>query len=619
MAEMRRITEAEYMKKNGIKPKMTKGFPAVKAMMNKNSVKSVNEIAEPLEKKIIASLPMTHLEVSESDKSFGCVKSTFTLQLATDDVKENALKSVNSQSNDDAPVYESVTMTSRLLYEDGSTEIPFSYSDPITKSNVTLTSVPFQTRNVKLLSGLEGFLDVTVACEKKSGVDYFELKQPVSLSETITTFLVEPKYSEITKPVSQSDVTKSDLNQIKLMYARVDQDTKHHNQLTDYGYETNNKSGDMKLMLPLKFSIMLAKGVNPRKDSAGNTKLLATVDEIKTLGKFGDDFKLARPAVYDIDVGLQTPLLKHHYDNYYKDSPDQDYLDKGLAQCVSAGTKEVTGQTFNTINVDFAINADNSDDWFANIGRGVNNNNTTSTLIATFKFAVTDANGDLKILTILIQSFSLAQFTAAGAQPNYNTLVSGGTNQFNFYIPPIYIWWGCFADDVKITMANGGVKRADEICVGDIVKTADGRSATVGNVYAGTDEDIYVIITEDDIVLRVSGNHPMCTNIYENTFRAAQDFNPGDKLIGEDGSEKIIRHIDKVPYGKKVYNFAFEEHPIEGCAILGNGIWSGDLIAQNTCERKAFEEALEKRDQATPTDYAAQLSELLKAAAKANK
>jgi hypothetical protein len=112
----------------------------------------------------------------------------------------------------------------------------------------------------------------------------------------------------------------------------------------------------------------------------------------------------------------------------------------------------------------------------------------------------------------------------------------------------------------------------------------------------------------------------MCTNLYENTFRAAQDLRPGDKLIQEDGSETVIRHIDKVPYGRKVYNFSFNEYEDEGCAILGDGIWSGDLIAQNTCARRAFEAAQAKRAQeppSPPTEFASELAELLKAAAKA--
>jgi hypothetical protein len=179
----------------------------------------------------------------------------------------------------------------------------------------------------------------------------------------------------------------------------------------------------------------------------------------------------------------------------------------------------------------------------------------------------------------------------------------------------------CFAEDVRIMLGDGRLERADHIRVGDIVKTAGGRNATVGNVFDGTDEYIFVIITEDDIALRVSGNHPMSTNIYENTFRAAQDFRTGDKLIGEDGSETNIRHIDRAPYGGKVYNFAFEEFSEEGCAILANGIWCGDLTAQNNCERRAFEATKAQKGQNAdqPTDYTAELAELLKAAAKAQR
>jgi hypothetical protein len=613
MSELVKLTANEYMNLNKLTKNMLGHFPAVKKTMLEESITAASDDIPP---DVLGNMTAINLNFSSDTKKSGCVSGTLSMSFANEKMKKRAANTVKDK--DFPPIYDSVTSNAFILDMDGQTVIPLSWGEPVTATNVVDFNANISTGNIGFSKGYEGILCVTSACERDSVTDYYAVMDVVSLGEPEYNGLVEPDKCKVTLPVSTSDVTTPKFNQIKIMYARTTQDTEHPDQTTDYEYADNNKAGDLQLLIPFEFSVLLSKNVKIREVS-GVKKPLATVDEIKAGSLFPDKFKLVRPSFYDIDIGLKDTVNRYHYFDQYDGDHDQEYLDKGLLHCVTTGSEIVGDVTYETLKVSFSGDGDN---WFHNIGKNITNTHTTSSVKSTVKFAVTDANGNNKILTVLVYSMTLQQLITPAQTYKYYTLYPGGTNQYNFYIPPIFIWWGCFAEDVKIKLASGEIKRADRICVGDIVKTGDGHTATVGNVYTGTDEYIMVIVTENDRVTRVSMSHPMCTNLYENTFRAAKDFNPGDKLIQEDGSETTIRHIDKVPYGRKVFNFSFNEYEDEGCAILGDGIWSGDLIAQNTCERKAFEAAQAKRaqePQSPPTDFASELAELLKAAAKAQR
>jgi hypothetical protein len=157
----------------------------------------------------------------------------------------------------------------------------------------------------------------------------------------------------------------------------------------------------------------------------------------------------------------------------------------------------------------------------------------------------------------------------------------GGANTQRVYIPEIEIQWGCFSADAKIKVVNG-IKRADEINVGDKVETYSGEILTVHNIITGTDEMIYCIVTESGMVTKVSAGHAMKLYSSDNPDGvkiAAGNIKPGDVLMTPNGNV-TVKHCDEVPYGNTVYNFTFAERQTAQY-IEADGFWSGDFHAQN--------------------------------------
>jgi hypothetical protein len=148
-------------------------------------------------------------------------------------------------------------------------------------------------------------------------------------------------------------------------------------------------------------------------------------------------------------------------------------------------------------------------------------------------------------------------------------------------IPPIVIYWGCFSADAKIKVMQG-TKRADEIKIGDKIEVYAGEILTVENIYTGEDETIFCIVTENNLVTKVSGGHAMKLYSSDNPDGvkiAAANIKPGDVLMTPNGNV-TVKHCDEVPYGNTVYNFTFAEHKTPQY-IEADGFWSGDFMAQN--------------------------------------
>lgn len=154
------------------------------------------------------------------------------------------------------------------------------------------------------------------------------------------------------------------------------------------------------------------------------------------------------------------------------------------------------------------------------------------------------------------------------------------------YIPPIVIYWGCFAKDTHIKMAGGKTERADKIRIGDRLPAMGGKILTVAEILTGEDPEIINIKTEKGSI-RVSGGHAMW--IYDESSKdgrrkAAARLKRGDQLLSPYGTFEIT-DISRELYNDKVYNFIFEEEETANY-IEANGYWSGDFYAQNEEEKK---------------------------------
>lgn len=176
-----------------------------------------------------------------------------------------------------------------------------------------------------------------------------------------------------------------------------------------------------------------------------------------------------------------------------------------------------------------------------------------------------------------------------------------GKDDTEVYIPPIEIYWGCFARDTLIRTADES-KRADQIVIGDQIPALGDKILTVTDILQGKDPEIIYIATKDGKRIRVSGGHAMLVvdeAAPSGRRAAAGQLHVGDKLMTPDGVS-VISEVMTVPYNDTVYNFVFkgEENPNY---IEADGFWSGDFYAQNTKKEKTpaklTEEAMALRDE----------------------
>ena len=175
-------------------------------------------------------------------------------------------------------------------------------------------------------------------------------------------------------------------------------------------------------------------------------------------------------------------------------------------------------------------------------------------------------------------------------------------NGTTVFIPPIEIYWGCFAKDTQIRIADGSTKRADRIVPGDRIPALGGENLTVAEVLTGEDREIIRIVTEDGNRIRVSGGHAMLVSDGTDSAGrrvAAGRLQPGDSLMTPCG-EAAVSEVMTEPYNDRVYNFIFEGEEKPNY-IEADGYWSGDFYAQNEKKKPVTaqlgEEAVALRDE----------------------
>lgn len=142
----------------------------------------------------------------------------------------------------------------------------------------------------------------------------------------------------------------------------------------------------------------------------------------------------------------------------------------------------------------------------------------------------------------------------------------------NIQSAKIYIQWGCVARDTEIVMADGTLKRADGIAIGEFVRSGDGSSVQVKKVLTGYESQLYKVSTGNRTV-RLTPDHPVCT---EQGLLPAIDLQVGMRLRTVSGLEQITE-IGWTDYRDQVYNFEFERETI----LIGNGMLIGDSMLQN--------------------------------------
>lgn len=211
-------------------------------------------------------------------------------------------------------------------------------------------------------------------------------------------------------------------------------------------------------------------------------------------------------------------------------------------------------------------------DWHDDVDGIANGDPKTVMLDASVTLRCKNHSNVLVDEQIMIQSATESDVKALNRK-YYEYVV--GTN--TVYIPPITIYWGCYAKDVKVKLIDGIEKYVSEIESGDLLLDSRNVPVMVDEIVTGHDLSIYQIKTEDGHEIRVSGGHPM---MCEGECVRASRLQPGDRLNMADGSLTFITSINFVAYDDTVYNFTFANEE-DGVYLSANGFYAGDLNMQN--------------------------------------
>ncbi len=363
-------------------------------------------------------------------------------------------------------------------------------------------------------------------------------------------------------PAPKNDVHDKS-NEIVMLYGRVNEQTIYKD--ADYKggdyYDNTFSGGTVHLLMPIKGYMTLNYGIKPDG--------LYQPEE-------GEAFSRST-ATYDYKQQIFT----------YRPDLNDENLYKSMKDCFTHG--EYNPGIMTRVNFDLKIPMEgrSSLDWHSDIEGIQNGEPKTVMLDACFTYSVVNSLGAGGEEQITIKS------------KDKNFMETAGKKYYDFdkecntvYIPPITIYWGCFAKDVLITMSDGSRKRACEIGIGDIILGYGNRELTVEDVVSGRDKTVFAIQTEGNGEIKVSGGHPM---MCEGKMKRAAQIKPGDRLNLADGRLAKVAAVETVDYDDMVYNFTFDGEET-GAYLIANGFYAGDLKMQNKRE-KAKEIPLTQEDQ----------------------
>lgn len=183
------------------------------------------------------------------------------------------------------------------------------------------------------------------------------------------------------------------------------------------------------------------------------------------------------------------------------------------------------------------------------------------------------------------------------------------------YIPPINIYWGCLGKSVLLKTADGTLKTAESVKIGDRLLSRGGKIVTVDNIYTGREKTVYRLSGSGFETL-MSGAHPVLGENGKGI--AVRKLKAGDGIMTESGEAAEVLSVQEEPYDDMVYNFTFEGET-ESVYIVADGIFAGDLNAQNEAPEGPRESEEEKENRQRLTDEMRGLFRELRSADGGNK
>lgn len=166
------------------------------------------------------------------------------------------------------------------------------------------------------------------------------------------------------------------------------------------------------------------------------------------------------------------------------------------------------------------------------------------------------------------------------------------------YIPPINIYWGCLGKSVLLKTADGTLKTAESVKIGDRLLSLGGKIVTVDNIYTGREKTVYRLSGSGFETL-MSGAHPVLSENGKGI--AVRKLKAGDRIMTESGEAAEVLSVTTEPYNDTVYNFSFEGET-QSVYIIADGIFAGDLNAQNEAPEEPVESEEDKENRQRLTE-----------------
>ena len=141
---------------------------------------------------------------------------------------------------------------------------------------------------------------------------------------------------------------------------------------------------------------------------------------------------------------------------------------------------------------------------------------------------------------------------------------------------------GCFPPGVQVAMQDGTTfKKVEDIAAGDLVwNPLVQKSFRVLTVTEGPEENPLIVIRAGNIVLKVSGEHPVLT---EEGLKQAKQLHSGDIIQDSQLAKYVIDrvHSEQASPGLTVINFVLERDGSKlGGLLVADGVVVGDLAVQ---------------------------------------
>ncbi|MEG0367592.1 MAG: Hint domain-containing protein, partial [Coprobacillus sp.] len=118
------------------------------------------------------------------------------------------------------------------------------------------------------------------------------------------------------------------------------------------------------------------------------------------------------------------------------------------------------------------------------------------------------------------------------------------------FIPMLRLCWGCIGEESMVLMADGSLRRIEDIRIGDYIYTPESIKQ-VRNVYKGYEEMILHLETKAGKTLNLCLNHPLLTT---EGYIPARDLTSKSQLITYDGNIDYVNFAYEIEYKKCVYS-----------------------------------------------------------------